>query len=78
MKQKILEILEKICEDKIIYSNPDIELFENDIMDSLDLAELLVEIEENLGIYIAPSQVTREDMSTPNKIIAVVEAGAGK
>lgn len=76
MKEKILEILEKICEDDIIYSDPDIELFENGIMDSLNFAELLVEIEENLGIFIAPSEVTREDLATPNKIIDIVQSRA--
>lgn len=78
MREKILEVLHEICEDDIIYDNPDIDLYENDIMDSLNFAELLVEIEDQLGVSISPSEVTREDMATPNKIIAIVEARASK
>ena len=43
-------------------------------MDSIDYTELLIAIEEQLGIIIAPSEVKREDMNTPNKIIAAVLA----
>jgi len=74
MREKILKIIEDICEDDIIYKDLDIDLFENDIFDSFDFVELLVNIEDVLEISISPSEVSREDMATPNKIIAIVEA----
>ncbi len=43
-------------------------------MDSLDYTELLIAIEENFGVVIAPSEVTREQMNTPNKIIGVIKS----
>ena len=43
-------------------------------MDSLDFTELLVEIEANFGVSIPPIEVTREDMDTPNKIIALIKS----
>ena len=43
-------------------------------MDSLDYTELLIAIEENFDVVIAPSEVTREEMDTPNKIINVVKS----
>jgi D-alanine--poly(phosphoribitol) ligase subunit 2 len=72
MREKLLDILEDLCGDEIVKENPDIDLLEEDLLDSMDYTELLVEIEENFGIVIAPSEVTREEMNTPNKIIAVV------
>ena len=51
-------------------------LFEEDLLDSLSFVELLVELEDNLGVVISPSEVTREVMDTPEKIIALVEAKA--
>ena len=45
MKETLFEILERICEDDIVKSNPDIDLFETDLMDSLGFAELLADIE---------------------------------
>lgn len=74
MKEKILDILEDICGDDIMREDRDIDLLEEDMMDSIDYTELLIAIEEQLGIIIAPSEVKREDMNTPNKIIAAVLA----
>lgn len=72
MEEKILDILEAICEDSVVREERDLDLFEEDLLDSLGFAELLVNIEEELGIVISPSEVTREDMNTPEKIIHMV------
>lgn len=74
MEEKVLDLLERICEDKVVKEEPDIELFENDLLDSLTFTELLVEIEDQFGIIISPSEVSREDFRTPNKIIALIKA----
>ena len=50
------------------------DLFEEDILDSLGFAELLAMIEEELGVVIAPSEVVRDHVNTANKIIALVKA----
>lgn len=73
MKETILTILETICEDGIVRENPDIDLFETDLMDSLGFAELLATVEDELDIIIAPSEVDRSVLSTPNKIINYLE-----
>lgn len=72
MEEKILDILEAICEDSIVREERNLDLFKEDLLDSLGFAELLVNIEEELGIVISPSEVTREDMNTPEKIIQMV------
>lgn len=74
MEEKILEILERICEEDAFRENYDMDLFETDLLDSLGFTELLVDIEEELGIIIAPSEVERSDMNTTNKIIALVKS----
>lgn len=73
MKERVFEILERICEDDIVTSNPDIDLFESDLLDSLGFAELLADIEDELGILIAPSEVDRSTFNTPNRILAYLE-----
>lgn len=78
MKEQLLEILAVICEDDVVKEEMDINLFEEGLLDSLGFTELLVEIEEKLGVVIAPSEVEREDMESPKKIIALVEARSGK
>lgn len=73
MKETLFVILERICEDDIVRTNPDIDLFETDLMDSLGFAELLADIEDELGILIAPSEVDRSTFNTPNRILAYLE-----
>lgn len=74
MEEKVLELLEKICEDSIVKENLEIDLFDNDLLDSLTFTELLVEIEEQFGVVISPSEVSRDDFGTPEKIIALIKA----
>ena len=74
MEEKLLDLLEEICEDDIVREEKDLDLFEEDILDSLGFAELLAMIEEELGVVIAPSEVVRDQVNTANKIIALVKA----
>ena len=73
MEEKILEILAEVCEDDVVKEDLDISLFDNDLLDSLSFVELLVEFEEKLNIVVSPSEVTGEDMDTPNKIINLLK-----
>ncbi len=74
MENKFFDILEELCGDEIVREDPDINLLDEDLMDSMDYTELLIEIEEAFGVVIAPSEVTREEMDTPNKILAVIKS----
>ncbi len=78
MKEKVLDLLEEVCEDDIVREELDLDLFEEDILDSLGFAELLAMIEDELGIVIAPSEVVRNQVNTANKIIALVEKKSNK
>ena len=73
MREKLLVMLEELCGDEIVRENPDIDLLEEGLIDSLDYIELLLWIEEAFGLKMSPSELTREEMATPNRIIAVVE-----
>ena len=71
-REAVLALLTEICGDDAVREDPDVNLLEEDLIDSLDYTELLVGIEDELGITMAPSEFTREQMDTPNKIIAQV------
>ena len=75
MEEKVLELLAELCDDDSVKEDLDEDLFESGLLDSLAFAELLVEIEEEFGVTIAPSQVEREDINTANKIIALIKEG---
>jgi D-alanine--poly(phosphoribitol) ligase subunit 2 len=69
MEEKVLDILISICGVDEVKQDRDIDLFETGLLDSLGIIELLVQIEEKLGIVIEPTEVEREDINTPNKLI---------
>ena len=72
LEEKVLSIIEEICEDDVIYEERDINLKEEGLMDSLAFVELLVRMEE-FGIEVAPTEVTYEEIDTPTKIIHYIK-----
>ena len=73
MKEKVLDLLEEVCDDDVVREDLDMDLFEEELMDSLAFAELLAMIEDELGVVLSPSEVVRSQVNTANKIIALVE-----
>lgn len=74
MEEKVLDLLEEICEDDVVREDMELNLFEEDLLDSLAFTELLVAIEEQFGIVISPSEVERKDVETPAKIIELIQS----
>ena len=74
MEEKVLDLLVDLCGDEIVRETPNINLLEVELIDSLDYSELLVNIEEEFGIVMSPSEFTREQMDTLAKIIEQVRA----
>ena len=73
IKEQVLEMLEEICEDEVVREDLDINMKEEGLMDSLAFVEILVKIEEIFGLSIAPTEVTYEEIDTPNKVISYIE-----
>ena len=73
IKEHVLEMLEEICEDEVVREDLDINMKEEGLMDSLAFVEMLVKIEEIFGLSIAPTEVTYEEIDTPNKVISYIE-----
>ena len=73
VRETILDLLEDICGDEVVREELDLDLFEEGLLDSMAAIELLVAIEGELGVSIATTELKREDMDTPAKIIAQVE-----
>ncbi|CPN70865.1 D-alanine--poly(phosphoribitol) ligase subunit 2 [Staphylococcus aureus] len=53
--------------------NPDIEIFEEGIIDSFATVGLLIEIQNSLGIDVTITDFDRDEWATPNKIIKVLK-----
>jgi len=73
IKEQVLDMLEEICEDDVVREDLDINMKEEGLMDSLAFVEMLVRIEEIFGLSVAPTEVTYEEIDTPNKVITYIE-----
>ncbi|MBC2889625.1 D-alanine--poly(phosphoribitol) ligase subunit DltC [Gordonibacter massiliensis (ex Traore et al. 2017)] len=73
LKGRMLDILEDICEDDEVRVRRDEDLFALGLLDSMGAIELLVTIEEEFGVSIAPTEVERDEMNTANLIVHQVE-----
>lgn len=73
LEEKMLDILEEVCGDDEVRTNRDEDLFALGLLDSMGAIELLVDIEVVFGVYIAPTEVERDEMNTVNLIIHQVE-----
>ncbi|WP_059004682.1 D-alanine--poly(phosphoribitol) ligase subunit DltC [Bittarella massiliensis (ex Durand et al. 2017)] len=74
MEDKVLAMLEELCDDAIVREDLDTELYETGLIDSLAFTELLVQIEDDFGVVISPSELERSEFDTPRKIIAQIQS----
>ena len=70
MEEKLLALIAEVCDTDDIYEQRDVDLFAAGILDSMGAIDLLVEIEEEFDVVIAPTELEREEMNTVNLIIA--------
>ena len=73
VKQKVIDLLCDISGEDDVADNMDTDLFEECYLDSMGAIELLVALEDELDVSIAPTEVDRSEMNTPNLIIKQVE-----
>jgi D-alanine--poly(phosphoribitol) ligase subunit 2 len=73
MKDKILEVLASVAETDEVRSNPDLPLYEMQILDSMKTVELIVALGREVGVEVSPAEFDREAWATPSKLVADVE-----
>ena len=70
---KILSILERITGTNQVRRDLDLPLFDEGLLDSLGLVELMVALSDEFGIDISPAEIERSQWATPRKIIAYIQ-----
>ncbi|AMP33772.1 D-alanine--poly(phosphoribitol) ligase subunit 2 [Bacillus amyloliquefaciens] len=68
-KQEVLDVLAEVCQEDAVKENPDIEIFEEGLLDSFGTVELLVAIENRFGITVPITEFDRDEWNTPNNIV---------
>lgn len=73
MKEKIVEMIIRLTEYEELRHNPDVNLIEEDILDSLAFIELIEELENEFNIEIQPTQVSNDTWEYVDNIVTMVE-----
>lgn len=73
LQEKVIEIFEEVLGTDEIAEDLDLDMFENELLDSLAIIEVLLGIEEKLGLSLQPTDLERKDMATVNNLVAFLE-----
>ncbi len=73
MKEKIIDIIIRLTEYEDLRNNPNVNLIEEDILDSLAFIELIEELENEFDIDIQPTQIPNDTWNSVNNIVEMVE-----
>ncbi len=73
MKDQILSVLANVAETEEVKTNPDLALYDLQILDSMKTVELIVALGGEFGIEISPAEFEREAWATPAKLVSDVE-----
>jgi D-alanine--poly(phosphoribitol) ligase subunit 2 len=67
---KVLQLLASVAETDEVITNLDLPLYEYQVLDSMRTVQLILMIEEQLGIKVSPAEFERENWRTPRDLIS--------
>jgi D-alanine--poly(phosphoribitol) ligase subunit 2 len=70
---RIIDQLIAISGAEEIRGNLDLPLYEREVMDSMKTVEMIVAIEETIGLHVSPADLDRQMWATPRKIVIDIQ-----
>ena len=70
---RVLTVLVDVSEIESVRHEPDVRLYDLQILDSMATARLIVALSSEFGVEISPAEVDHEEWATPRKIISYIE-----
>lgn len=70
---QVIEILARVADTEEVRSNPNLALYELQILDSMKTVELIVALQQELGVEVSPAEFDRDAWATPAKMVADVQ-----
>ena len=67
--EKILTVLTEIAETDEVRTNPDLALYEMQVLDSMKTVQLIVALGQEIGVEVSPAEFEREAWATPRKLV---------
>ena len=66
----ILDVLASVAETDEVRTNPELALYDLQILDSMKTVELIVALGREVGVEVSPAEFEREAWATPAKFVA--------
>ena len=73
IREIAFDILEAACETDEVREDEEMDLFEAGIVDSIGMVSIIVEIEEQLGIKLQPTDLQKDDVKCVNDFVKYLE-----
>lgn len=70
----VLDILAQVLGTREVIDDPDLPLYEHELLDSLRTVELIIALSDTFHIQISPAAIDRDTWATPRRIAAFVES----
>jgi D-alanine--poly(phosphoribitol) ligase subunit 2 len=67
--EKILRVLADVAETDEVRTNPDLALYDLQILDSMKTVQLIVALGQEIGVEVSPAEFEREAWATPRKLV---------
>ena len=73
ISDRVLNVLVDVSEIEDVRREPDVRLYDLQILDSMATARLIVALSSEFSVEISPAEVDHEEWATPRKIISYIE-----
>ena len=74
---QVLDVLAGVAETDEVRTNPDLALYDLQILDSMKTVELMVALSRDVGVEVSPAEFERDAWATPKKLVGDVLRRAG-
>ena len=73
ISDRVLKVLVDVSEIEDVRDEPDVRLYDLQILDSMKTVQLIVAFSTEFGVEISPAEFDREEWATPRKIVTYME-----
>jgi D-alanine--poly(phosphoribitol) ligase subunit 2 len=67
---QVIDVLARVADTDEVRTNPDLALYDLQILDSMKTVELIVAFQQELNVEISPAEFDRDAWATPAKMVA--------
>jgi D-alanine--poly(phosphoribitol) ligase subunit 2 len=77
ISDRVLDVLAGVSEIEGVRHDPDVRLYDLQILDSMKTVKLIIAFSSEFGVEISPAELDREEWATPRQIITYMERKVG-